>query len=93
MPSQLPPSIGEALDGYARRLRARFGPRLERVVLFGSWSRGQARLDSDIDVAVIVAGLTRDEWRDAIDDACAVEADTGVILAPLVMSMTDGVAL
>jgi len=45
-------------------LAAAYGPRLERVVLFGSRARGQARSDSDYDVAVF---LNRSEglWRES----------------------------
>jgi uncharacterized protein len=43
-----------------RRLRAElerlYGPRLERLVLFGSRARGDARPDSDWDVAVVLRG-------------------------------------
>jgi predicted nucleotidyltransferase len=35
-------------------LRAYYGPRLERVVLFGSRARGDFRPDSDYDVAVFL---------------------------------------
>jgi uncharacterized protein len=38
-----------------------YGDRLERVVLFGSRARGDAREDSDYDVAVFLKDLT-DRW-------------------------------
>jgi predicted nucleotidyltransferase len=37
------------------------GARIERVVLFGSRARGDARPDSDYDVAVFLKGLP-DRW-------------------------------
>ena len=40
-----------------------YGPRLERVVLFGSPARGDARSDSDYDVAVFLNGF-RDRWSE-----------------------------
>jgi predicted nucleotidyltransferase len=52
-------------DPILKRLRAAlddmYGDRLERVVLFGSRARGDAREDSDYDVAVFLKGLT-DRW-------------------------------
>lgn len=35
-----------------------YGERVERVVLFGSRARGDARPDSDYDVAVFLRGMT-----------------------------------
>jgi predicted nucleotidyltransferase len=84
--STLPRPLRSALQQYAARLGERFGPRLRHVYLFGSWARGQAGPDSDVDVAVVVDDLTRAEWGQAIDDACDVEEATGVTLSPFVLS-------
>ena len=52
-------------DPVLRRFRAAlaeiYGERLERVVLFGSRARGEARPDSDYDVAVFLKALP-DRW-------------------------------
>jgi predicted nucleotidyltransferase len=72
-------------DPVLRRFRATlediYGDRLERVVLFGSRARGEARADSDYDIAVFLRGF-HDRWRevdrivpvvtDIIDDTGAV---------------------
>ena len=39
------------------KLTAMYGPRLERLVLFGSRARGQARSDSDYDIAIFLHDL------------------------------------
>src|SRR6266850_4946046 len=44
-------------------LRAMYGARIERLVLFGSRARGDAHADSDYDVAVFLKDLT-DRWRE-----------------------------
>ena len=44
-------------------LRAIYGDRIERLVLFGSRARGDAHADSDYDVAVFLDDLT-DRWRE-----------------------------
>ena len=41
-----------------------YGVRLERVVLFGSRARGDARPDSDYDIAVFLNDYT-DRWAEA----------------------------
>jgi uncharacterized protein len=38
-------------------IRAAYGPRIERIVLFGSRARGDAQDDSDYDVAIFMHDL------------------------------------
>jgi predicted nucleotidyltransferase len=69
------------LTRFRAALAELYGSRLERVVLFGSRARGEARADSDYDVAVFVRDLG-DRWQeidrivpvvtDIIDDTGAV---------------------
>jgi uncharacterized protein len=54
-------------DPILKRFRAAldslYGDRIERVVLFGSRARGDAREDSDYDVAVFLKDLA-DRWQE-----------------------------
>ncbi|MBI5487262.1 MAG: nucleotidyltransferase domain-containing protein [Deltaproteobacteria bacterium] len=83
---RLPGSHHDALEGYAARLRRRFAERLRFVRLFGSWARGTAGPDSDIDVAVVIEGLTPAEWAEAVDLAAESEIGGGEALSPFVVS-------
>ena len=49
-----------ALDEYVAALRRHYGSRLVDVFVFGSRARGDARPDSDVDLAVI---LEDGDWR------------------------------
>ena len=48
---------------FRAALEQLYGPRLDRVVLFGSRARCDARPDSDYDVAVFLNGF-RDRWSE-----------------------------
>ena len=82
----LPASLRPALAEYASRLRALFGERLSDVRLFGSFARGEAHEDSDVDVLVLVDGLTDLEIGVVAGEVAAVIVKTGLPLAPLPMS-------
>ncbi len=78
-------STRAAINEFSARMRARFGPRLAQLVLFGSRARGHAADDSDVDILVVVDGLGPDDVRE-ID---AVVGDlltcTDVLVSPLVL--------
>jgi uncharacterized protein len=57
----LAPAEDPVLIRFRAALDALYGERIERVVLFGSRARGDARADSDYDVAVFLKDLT-DRW-------------------------------
>lgn len=51
------------LARFRSALDASYGDRIERVVLYGSRARGQAREDSDYDLAVFFYDLP-DRWKE-----------------------------
>ena len=57
------PAGDPILKRFRAALNTLYGDRIERVVLFGSRARGDAREDSDFDVAVFLKGLT-DRWQE-----------------------------
>jgi predicted nucleotidyltransferase len=73
-----------ALAELKRRLGDRFGDRIERLVLFGSRARGEGHEHSDLDVLVLLQGLTPAERREVLDIASDVEDELRLIVAPIV---------
>ena len=59
MPRAAPPvpdKLRETLRWATGRLREIYGSRLKRLILFGSWARGNARPSSDVDLLVVLEG-------------------------------------
>jgi predicted nucleotidyltransferase len=52
----IPSELHATLQAYRRLLERAFGARLRAMRLFGSRARGDADVDSDTDVSVIVDG-------------------------------------
>ena len=73
-----------ALSEFAARTRERFGQRLVELRLFGSRARGEGHADSDLDLLVLVDGLTRDDRRAVQDLAFDIGLASGLVLSPLV---------
>jgi predicted nucleotidyltransferase len=70
------------LTRFRDALVSLYGDRIERVILFGSRARGDARADSDYDVAVFLKSLG-DRWQEAdriADLASQVMDETGAFI-------------
>lgn len=50
------PAIKKAIDLFLTRLPEALLPPISRVLLYGSYARGDFRADSDVDLAVVLAG-------------------------------------
>lgn len=82
---QVPPISDPILRRFRATLAGLYGDRLERAVLFGSRARGDARPDSDYDVAVFLRdyhGLW-DEAGPLADATTEILYDTGAVLTPI----------
>jgi uncharacterized protein len=62
----------------ARRLADAYGDRLRQVVLFGSWARGAAHEESDVDLVVVLdhVGDRTSESERIVDAVFDLEADS-----------------
>jgi uncharacterized protein len=73
------------LNQLRKALRTHYGDRLERAVLFGSRARGDARPDSDYDVAVFLNDFTRawPELQPLGKITTDILLDTGAVISTL----------
>ena len=75
-------TVDPVLTRFRAALDRVYGDRVERVVLFGSRARGDARPDSDYDVAVFLKDLT-DRWGEVdriADIATDIMDETGAFV-------------
>ena len=83
----LPPLVRENLDAFVSGLRGRFGPRLVSVLLFGSYARGEAHEESDVDCLVLLDRVDPADDRAVTDLAGDLTWQIGgVVISPLIMS-------
>jgi len=82
-------AIRDAVASYRARLEDELPGRVVRVTLFGSWARGDAHEDSDVDVLVVLAQATGRERARAIDAGGLVGLELGLVMAPLVLTQAE----
>jgi predicted nucleotidyltransferase len=99
MTQHLPGAVEAALDDFRRKLLELFPGEISQLILYGSYARGEAVSDSDVDVLVVVkwpqeqlpdgtylAWLGDPGWEQIIDLTVDVLLERGVHISPLVMS-------
>jgi predicted nucleotidyltransferase len=64
LPDHVPRRVRRALAEAKERLRATYGDRLRRVVLYGSYARGDATADSDVDLLVVLDRLAENSYQE-----------------------------
>lgn len=97
--NSLPPRVAEALSRFCDGLLARFGDQILRIILYGSFARGEAHAESDVDVMVVVgwefeklpggwyaSPYGDPRWEAIIDLSVEATLDCERYVSPLVLS-------
>ena len=86
----MPNKIDIVLKQFIEELSKLLGNRLKKVILYGSYARGDYDKNSDLDI-MILTELTEEElikYRMKIRDiACDLEFDNDIVISPLVRNI------
>ncbi len=80
------------LKEVARSYRTTYGDNLTRIILYGSYARGDYRDDSDIDIVAIVKGSRKklqDELEEVWDVSHDLSLEYGIIVSPTVIPQDE----
>lgn len=87
----MPAAVETVMHAFARDIKKIFGKQLKKVIIYGSYARGDFTENSDIDVMILVS-LAEEEihqYTDQVSD-CAFEylLKYGIDISPVVRNET-----
>lgn len=87
---RLPVAVQEAVGEFKQRLQKRYGDRLGRLVLYGSYARGDFHEESDVDLLIVLTNEPEPRLQ-SINELVYLKYDLliqyGVLLSTKVVSM------
>lgn len=85
----MPEIVNSSIYQFLQQMKKIFGVHLSKVIVYGSYARGNYQDNSDVDVMVLV-NLPEMEIKklenDVYDIAFEIEMDTGIDISPIVKS-------
>ena len=86
----MPNKIDKVLKQFIAQVSELIGNRLKKVILYGSYARGDYEKNSDIDLMILTDFNDEElvKYRMQIRDiTCDLEADTDIVISPLVRNI------
>jgi len=83
--------IKEVLEAFKKEIEKLYGKRLEKIILYGSYARGDATEDSDIDLLIVLKGkvVAGEEIDRMIDIITEINLKYGVLISVYPISKDD----
>jgi len=85
----------EIIKEFSQRIRSLYGARLKRVILYGSFARGEGTDASDIDLAVVLGGEVNpvNEIDRMIDIVTDLNLEHNVLISIYPVSESDYISI
>ena len=86
----LPINIQNSINKFVEESKKILGDRIKKIILYGSYARGDYNNLSDIDIMILTdfSDIEIEEYRDKISDiAFDIELDTGYIISPIIRNI------
>ena len=83
----MPENVSSIIYKFSKEVKRMLGEKLTKVIVYGSYARGDYRDNSDVDIMILVK-LSDEEIRaiknDIYDLAFDVEMSTGIEISPVI---------
>lgn len=79
----------KATEEFINRVKEKYADKMEKIILFGSYARGDYTKESDIDVLIVLSKEDYKVRRDIMGSSFDMLLETGVYISPKVISLRD----
>lgn len=86
----MPNNVQKIINDFLKKVEDVLGNRLRKIILYGSYARGDYNKSSDIDIMILtdLNDTEIEQYRNTISDiAFDMELETGFIISPLIKNI------
>lgn len=88
----MPNAINNIINEFIGKVREVLGNRVKKVILYGSYARGDYNQNSDIDIMILTDFDSKEieKYRDVVSDiAYDIELEKGVTISPVIKNIDN----
>ena len=88
----MPNNVQKILNNFLEEVKVILGNRLKKIMLYGSYARGDYNKNSDIDIMILTDLTDKEisEYSNQIWEICAdIEIDKGIVISPLIRNIDN----
>lgn len=88
----IPSNIEKIFNDFLEEVKVILGNRIKKIMLYGSYARGDYNKNSDIDIMILtdLSEKEIEEYSMIIWEKCAdIEIDTGIVISPLLRNIEN----